>query len=758
MASVPTAPHALRVLWIAIAAVMLVAPAPGRALAQGLLEAISGNQEVVYSLVSTKTTDQSGTTTKFESDNLNSRTNVRLNYSLLPTLSINAGGSYEKSLSEVSGDTGSGETTITRVRPYLWLNFRDPVFRAAVGYERSDETVESAGQETTLTRDTYNGMLEWRPQDLPVTQFRYGHTATHDDNRAAVDTSQDLFFLKSEYDYRGLNVYYAGTYLASSDMLREVDTRQTTHEGKLLYATTFLDGRIALTTDNRITLTNVETEAGAADFSGLGLGLDSGLALQLPARRGLFVVNDDAINAVLAENALLIDNDVTATAAAALNVGFQGGIVTRRQVALDFGTAVAVNALRVWVTGFDGTLPDDIVNAFSWDVYTSTNGTTWTLHAAVGVARFGPFDRRFEMTFPVVTTQFIKVVTRPLSTAVTGGTQSPTTISITELQAFVDRTAELQAGGGRKFSVTQTTRTHTIDVRTVLFRSPSIYHRFNADYQVSDPDGQERYNVSNGLFLTQPLSRVFSLSANASYEFGRDRDETRNAVLYYAALNATPLPTLTDSLVFSGNRQWTGSTTSAGDALVLYNTAQLYRGIDATLNLGVSFTSETEDDSTTRRREYFVNVGTGFTPHPSLTLSTFYLGRLSETSTGTTGEDRTTTAHQLDLGLSFSPFRTLSVTAGATISAESDRETTSTQTYGVNWAPFPDGTLQFSFFYGETLLSDGTKSRLIQPTLRWYLTQRRRSYLEAAYQVNTTDSPLSKSESKVFSTGLNVAF
>jgi hypothetical protein len=90
--------------------------------------------------------------------------------------------------------------------------------------------------------------------------------------------------------------------------------------------------------------------------------------------------------------------------------------------------------------------------------------------------------------------------------------------------------------------------------------------------------------------------------------------------------------------------------------------------------------------------------------------------------------------------------------------AETDRDTQVTQNFGANWSPFPDGTLQFSFFYAENRLPDESESRIIQPTLRWYLTPRRRSYLEATYQKSTLDGNAFKSESDLFTARLNIFY
>ncbi len=747
----------MRLSALLAAAALAVALCPDPARADGLLDGISENEEIFYSLLSTKTRDASGTTTKIDDTNYGARTTFRLNYNLLPKLNLNAGGTYEKNISDLSGGGATGETDITRFRPYVWLTLGDPLITAAAGYDLADDTVKSSGQPgVTLTRETYSANLNWRPPDLPFTQVRYTRTSTRDDPRASTDTEQNQVYLKSEYLYRGLNAYYAGTYLTTDDNIRDFQSSQITHEGKLAYATTLLDGGISLTTDNRVRFTELTTEN-----AGQATGLETGGALPLPAVAGLSALDDTPLDEPLVPNPLLIDGDTTT--GAGLNIGFPGlaGDFRRRNVGLDFGSAVAVNRLRVWVDGFGpGVLPADITGAFHWDIYTSTDNLTWSLRATVPVAVFGPFDRRFEMTFPAVTTRYIKAVTRPLSGGIIGSTNSSLfpTILITEMQAFIDRTAQ-GAGAKKTQRIAQTFRSHNVDVRVRLFRSPSLYYRFNGDYQEFDPDGQTRFAISNGLFYNQRLTPIFSTSANASLEVGSERDQERTAILYYAALVGTPLKTLTDSLVVSGNEQWIGQTTMSTSSVVLYNTAQLYRGLDTTLNLGAVFTSDDEGvGSRSRRRDLYVNLGAGVTPHPSLTMTAYYLGKLSHASGGTAGGTRDTTENRLDLALFFTPFRTLVLSASANVGSVTRQDTTVLQSYGMSWAPFPDGQLQFSLFYAENRLPENSNSRIIQPTVRWYLTSRRRSYLEASYQFNTTEASAARAESQQFSTRLNIYF
>jgi hypothetical protein len=157
-----------------------------------------------------------------------------------------------------------------------------------------------------------------------------------------------------------------------------------------------------------------------------------------------------------------------------------------------------------------------------------------------------------------------------------------------------------------------------------------------------------------------------------------------------------------------------------------------------------------------RQRDLFVNIGTGITPNPALTLTTYYTGKLSHATGGPAGGTRDTTQNILDLGLSFTPFRSLSMAAAANIFSETDQPTVVRHNYNLSWAPFPDGQLQFNFAYSQSHLPETT--RIIQPTVRWYLSSRRRSYLEATYQYNTTDSDTLKTQTNLFSVALKTYY
>ena len=63
-------------------------------------------------------------------------------------------------------------------------------------------------------------------------------------------------------------------------------------------------------------------------------------------------------------------------------------------------------------------------------------------------------------------------------------------------------------------------------------------------------------------------------------------NETRLAYIYNASLEATPLRTLTNRLTFSGRDETIGKSHTTNNSIFLYNSAQLYKGLDVNLNGG----------------------------------------------------------------------------------------------------------------------------------------------------------------------------
>ena len=105
----------------------------------------------------------------------------------------------------------------------------------------------------------------------------------------------------------------------------------------------------------------------------------------------------------------------------------------------------------------------------------------------------------------------------------------------------------------------------------------------------------------------------------------------------------------------------------------------------------------------------------------------------------------------------FDPIRTLHLSVGEEVYAYTGQGTRSTLTVGANWAPFPDGALQFMFAYNQAVrpLEFGTE-RNTQAAVRWNLSQR--SYVDVSYQVLRSDWTSQRAEGAIFSTTMRIFF
>jgi hypothetical protein len=79
------------------------------------------------------------------------------------------------------------------------------------------------------------------------------------------------------------------------------------------------------------------------------------------------------------------------------------------------------------------------------------------------------------------------------------------------------------------------------------------------------------------------------------------------------------------------------------------------------------------------------------------------------------------------------------------------------QSHGVNWSPFQEGALQFSFNYSETFRTEEkTTDKSWGPTAR--LDINKRIFLETSYNIVNSTSDVMKTDSNVFSSSVKILF
>ncbi len=718
---------------------------PSAALGQGLFQGVSGTLELNYSFLSTKTTDASGVTTKTVTNNVNPRVTLTVNTNIFPNLKLDAGVIVEKNISWFKTDGMSTKSDTTDLRPYINLTLNTPLYTAGIGYDRRQETVKTSGSPgvTTINED-YNAILGWRPEGLPIIDMRFTRTNLFDEKRNIQDTTTDYGLLSARYNYKNLDVRYQGTYTDTKDKLNEVETKDYLHTGRITYSDTFFNNRVSFNGSYNISYEETNTTAA---------GIGGTVSSQISPFAGLSIINITPSPITLDPNPALIDGDTTTSAS--INIGLPplgGDETSLRQVGLDFLVPTQWNQLLLWVDR-DLSAATNILNFFISNpdgirVYESSDNLTWTQVVPITVS-FGQFQNRFQIDLPLGvtnTTRYIKVVTKPLNrTPLIPGALSFPNIFITELQAFIKKPAEQVKG-----KTTKLTHVLNIDSRTRILNIPTLFYELSYFLNKTDP-GQTTYTLSNGLSVNHRFSSIFLGSARVAREDGTEEGKKRWAYVYNASIVATPLRTLRHNLIYSGRIEEIGGKSTKNNSIFLQNNATLYKGIDINLGGGYNFsTLETgqEQDNTV------INFGANIVPHRTMTISLIY----SDTATNQSGgglPSTSTSTRRGDLSVSYRPFETLYIFTSWEILSEKSQKIRTTQNYGLNWSPFPEGTLQFNFSYNESILSENNqKSRLITPSLRWNITSR--SFLDLSYQFIHSSSKQGKSDSNGVSANLKI--
>jgi hypothetical protein len=110
----------------------------------------------------------------------------------------------------------------------------------------------------------------------------------------------------------------------------------------------------------------------------------------------------------------------------------------------------------------------------------------------------------------------------------------------------------------------------------------------------------------------------------------------------------------------------------------------------------------------------------------------------------------------LQMTMSYNPLRMLYLFSEIQFTFDNDGSRTF-QNYGVTWSPFPDGALQFRFYYNDQAYSDnGQRIKTIVPSLRYNLSKT--SYLDISYQVTKDESKVQDIDSNFLSFRLRIGF
>jgi hypothetical protein len=698
-----------------------------------------------------KTTDLNGIATKTSFTNFEQLYNLSLNKLLFPNLGINAGGLFTKTTSTLNGISSPASD---QYNAYANIQLNVTPFYSAIGYTRNVQATANISK----TDERYDGTLSYRSDpELPTFFLNYSKDFAYDNTHLLFNTDTDDISMNIAYNLKNLSTRYGLNYSDQLDKINDRDNTSLQQTADIAYGNTFFNKRVTVGADYNI---SSQTSELTGKLSG-----GQGLLLQLFPVHGLSGISDlnnpsqTPVMITLNENPALIDGNETATAG--INLGLSSGLITippppRQEwnIGADFVTPTQLSSLDVWV---DKDLTK-IISLFHWDVYTSDDNVTWAKKFTVTAAPsdFVTFPTpHFIINFPAaLTTRFIKVVVKPLDindqTTIIGNGLNPDdfrNIAVTELQAFISKTSNKPTTSASASILTQR---FNLNSRTRILKSWNLYYE-QALFMTMNSPGATTAFLSDGLSLYRKLSEIIMLNARAA-RLDNFLDTGHGVGYQYSAgLTATPLPTLSDSLIYSGHYNINAdNTTNLQNSIFIYNTAALYTGIAANLGGGVTLGKvETGQNITSLQG----NAAVSLVPNPELNVNLLY-NISSSSSSGGGRASISTTNYLASASATYTPVSALYLFGSIGLQRNSNVLQT-VENYGANFSPFPGGQLQLHFSYNETVgPASNEKSRLISPSLRWNI--RPGAYLDLTYSIQEDKLAAQANDSNIFSADLKV--
>ncbi|BCA79877.1 hypothetical protein [Desulfuromonas sp. AOP6] len=642
-----------------------------------------------YSNTSSETKDRlTQERTDSESRRLSQIYRLDLTQELGPTLFLTGGAQLEDNDQRNESDSGDTRTEGSTVRPYVNLQWLTPLYTLSGGYEEREAKTKTTGNATQRDfSETTTGRFYWRPVDLPTLELDYARTLRHDEPLTHDNESQ-VYRLSSKYTWEDLEFLYS--YLRSDEQEKIADTEALTqtHNGRVRYASTFLDNRLSVSAGARM-------ERSMVEFS----GATQPRIRTFPIGAGFFLLNDsDPTSTNLALTPYTPTSEEPFTT---INLGSTGPS-TPISLGLDFGENIQVDVLEVLLQANESTLDQLTSTSFDFRVFISNDQENWTEIGATHL--WDPLNNLYSIDLASqVNAEFIKVTTfaLPVSSGITDE------IVVLDMRAFVIPPADITEIISTYQSLNAGLSWKATDKTQVLFDS-------SYQYRETDLFDDARARLSNSLSLIHRFNPIFSgttrlLRSDAWEQWKHDTATTS----YSAQLSGRYLPTLNQSLTYSGMRTEEPEGKSVNNAIILRTNAAMYTGWDLSFDQGYNWQDPvTGKDSSS----FFVRLQNSLIPHPRLTLIADYSIRWQQkedepTERGETGRVRAT----------WSPTDNLSFN-GEVRQRRSEGDLYTYWEYGVGWLPLRDGTLQFNLSYYEDGDTDDDRRRSFSPSLTWSVT------------------------------------
>ncbi len=713
-----------RLSFFCIAAVPLLAVFAGVMLYPQMLwsDSLRLMTNLEYRVNNNKITDKAtGETRKVDNKLFWQIYNLDMQKELFPNLTLNGGGVFEENKIDTKVDGDDSDRKETAIRPYIDLQLNSPLLKATTGYHKNELKLSGSELETSrrFTKE-YTGSAAWKPVELPTVNFYYSHLLRYNKPNSMeqkIDKELDSYQLESRYDYQKYQFDFSHMSSKDHDRVTGFETTSDTDIGTVRYYDSFQQGKFTLGGGVRIKRDQIK-------FSGSGERL-----VPTPITGSPFYNLDDPPPAT-ANN---IDDFITNQPLSNVNLLQDGA--PQLSFGLDFRAAEELDTIYVYLepdsplnNQASSSEVDSIKDLYSWSLFVSDDQMNWTRHAITN-NNFDVFENRFEISFLSVKAPFVKIAVTPLPTLLLPGKE----IRLSNLRSF--RTLPPDTS---KFTTTDWKTDMTLNWK--MSERTSSGYDFLYREETSDPFDDKRTLLNLGARLSHRINHIFDTNLRLSRTAVSERGEAdRSGYIFSSSLMADYLETFSQSLIYSFTRQdddddGTGTT----NALLLRNNLYLYEGWSTVFDTGYTWQNPVYGEDSNRT---FVRVDNSIIPNQWMNFTLYY--EISWTDTDGRKKRREESRRLI---ASWVPLASLSLNADILLTDNSGEEDYSStiQQYSVNWAPFRDGTLQFSLSYNVLDDNENDDTWVISPMASWQINKQ--SLLTCDYSVGERDGQREKNE------------
>lgn len=645
---------------------------------------INGAADMSYQQ-STSTTG--GQTTK--SSSFNEGYSFGLSHQLTSTIMISGDVRLTRTVS-------NGQETANTF-PMFYLNYSPPaveLYYLSFGYNRN-ETVPPGGD--PISTSNMNASFVLPGDRWPAVSLSYNQATSNDYlNTHKLDslTTNKNFNTSYNFNFHEVvtNLNYSYTDPVSIDRVGKTRSETPSHNATAGLSRGFWEGKIQTGANigyGQSKSVNENKGAATAYVEGK-LTRDNGLA------DGLYSIDASPLVGPLTSTPALIDNNTGASAGIDLN-----GL--SRNIGIRFTTAQKAHKINLYISTSDVLIA---TYNFSWQLYTSSDGTNWTLIGAPS-ASYETSYQRIAFSFPETSAAYFKVVNTAFPAAALA-------INVTEIEAI-----------GYVPTLSSTTREFGgFNISFAPFSRLSMNYNISYDHSTQDareynPTTEKKYipfstgNVTSNTDSTS-VGQSFALNSvvvpqyfnfSATYNtstISTTSTTTAPAVItstdsgtngYSVSLSSSPLPTLGASLNYGYNESLTGGKKDSKNNSMNGNISMnLYKGVDIGIGSSMGESKDLRANSQTDSANYYGSLN--LVPWKPLTI--LVNESISDVNSGTAGKETRSSTQNLSSTISYTPTRNFYFSASIGI------EPKSSQTYSITWLPSLLKNVQFSMRYGTS--------------------------------------------------------